>query len=161
MKNFSLLHIVLYAKDWYAKEQNQTIWDDLKVIFTLDDYMGEHMTKNDMINVLLNECQLLDISAFNLTTFATGIDQRNSYRFGYYTKGCPMVDDDSKLPEWDYHEAIVRYCLSALRFTGKDKLPKMPFPNYKDGLPKRKGITIQDLKKHFGTKREENIVVDK
>ena len=160
MRTFSLLHVVLYAKDWYAREQNQTIWDDLKVMFTLDDYQGEFMSKNDMINVLLNECQLLDISAFNLVTFASGIDKRNSFRYGYYTKGCGFGDDD-KLPEWDYHEAIVRYCLSELRFTSKDKLPKMPFPNYKDGLPKRKGITIKNLKDHFGTKRENNLVVNK
>lgn len=152
MDKFGLLHITLYAKDWYAKGD---LWEDLKVMFTLDDYSGEFMTKNDMINVILNHCQLLDVRAFrDLTQFASGIDKRNSYTNGYEYQGMPFQKEGTTYPEWDYQEAIVRYCLSNLRFVGKDKLPKMPFPDYVRGLKKRKDITVKVLKEHFGKKKE-------
>jgi len=60
MEKFSLLHITLYAKNWYKRYHNgNTIWDDLAVMFELDDYGGKYMTKNNMVNVMLIQCQRL------------------------------------------------------------------------------------------------------
>lgn len=152
MAKFNLLHITLYAKGWYKREHGgNTIWDDLKVMFGLDDYQGEFMTKNDMVNVMLNHCQLLDVRAFtNLTMFASGINKDNSYKNGYLYQGMRFQKEDTTHPEWDYQEAIVRYCLSELRFLGKDELPcKLPKPNYNMGIKRNKGISNKSLTDHF------------
>ena len=155
MENFELLHIVLYSKDWYAKEHEQDIWADLRVIFTLDGYMGEHMTKNDMVSILLINCERLNMRAFDLMNFANGIDKRNSYKTGYKYQDMPFQNEGTNYPEWDSQEAIVRYCLSELRFASSKKYPKLPFTDYVRGLPKSNDITIATLNKFFGRKKEE------
>lgn len=157
MEKFSLFNVALYAKGWYLKEHKQDIWKDLKVMLTLDDYSGEIMTKKDVTNLILYHCGRLDIRAFNdLSCFADGISADNAWRYGYETKyNRPFLtskEENDSLPEYDYHEAIVRYCLSAIKNTMIDKLVgdlKLPKPNYKLGLRKPKHITTAMLKQHF------------
>ncbi len=113
------------------------------------------MSKNDMVNVMLNHCQLLNVRAFSdLTQFASGIEKGNSYKNGYQYEGMPFQKEGTTYPEWDYKEAIIRYCLSSLRFIDKDVLPKLPFPDYVRGLKKRSDITNKSLKEHFGKHNE-------
>ena len=153
-EKFTLFHIALYSKGWYRHEFKQDIWADLRIIFELDDYNGEFMTNSDMVHVLLNHCQALDDRGFqDLVSFASGIDRDNSWKFGYYTKGCRMEFAHKDLPEWDYYEAIVRYCLSVIRFCDKKTLcgegGNLPMPDYKNGLAKGKGISKKRIKEHF------------
>jgi len=55
MEKFTLHHAALYAKGWYKRYQKKrTIWDDLKIIMTLDGYSGEYMSKGDIVSVMLN-----------------------------------------------------------------------------------------------------------
>jgi hypothetical protein len=164
MKKFKLLHITLYAKKWYKRyDGDNTIWDDLRVIFDLDDYNGEFMSKNDMVMIMLNHCQLLDVRAFtDLNSFASGICRESSWRCGYRYDGMPFQrDDEQNLPEWDYHEAIIHYCLSNLSITETVKLVGeggcLPMPNYDKGLKRRKGISNKNLKELFGNQIERSI----
>ncbi len=156
MSKFGLLHITLYAKNWYKRyDGGNTIWDDLKVMFELDNYNGEWMTKNDMVNVMLNHCQMLDVRAFtDLTAFASGVDKGNSYQYGYRYEGMPFQREDEKdLPEWDYQEAIIYYCLSNLSITETYKIlvegEMFPMPDYEKGLKRRSGISDKALKDMF------------
>jgi hypothetical protein len=156
MEKFSLFHVALYAKHWYKQEHGgNTIWDDLKVMFTLDDYQGEFMNKNDMVNVLLNHCQCLKVRAFtDLTQFVSGIAEENSFKFGYLTDGYWLQSKGEVLPKWDYKEAIVRYCLSNLSITDSKTIVgeggKFPKPNYNMGIKRNKGVSDKALKDYFG-----------
>lgn len=160
---FTLFHIALYSKGWYKIEhKGNTIWDDLKIMFELDDYNGEFMTPNNMVSVLLEHCQILKKRQFtDLGAFASGIDKQNSYKFGYYTKGCKWSEswgDGKELPEWDYLEAIVRFCLSTLADCRKEILcgegGRLPMPDYTKGIKRNKGVSNKALEEHFGVKTE-------
>ena len=153
---FTLYHLALYAKHWYKRSPKKTLWDDLAIIMSLDNYSGEYMSKSDMVFVILNQCQRLNIRAFNdLHEFATGVAKENVWKYGYYTKDCNwLVNKEPNLPEYDYPEAIIRYCLSNLLSCDKktltgDENGKLPMPNYKTGLYKNDGITKKKLKEMF------------
>jgi|ERR1035437_2417260 hypothetical protein len=156
MEKFTLFQTALYAKNWYKRYQNKnTIWDDLKVILTLDGYSGEYMNKGDIVNVILNQCQRLDVMAFkDLSMFANGISKDYCWRHGYYTNDHHWAkkNKEEQLPEYDYYEAIVRYCLSNLVSTDLKTLcetDKLPPPDYKKGLKRSDGISNKKLKEMF------------
>ncbi len=155
-EKFTLFHIALYSKGWYKREHlGNTVWDDLKIMFTLDDYQGEFMNKKTMIGVLLNHCQRLDVRGFtDLSQFVNGIDKSNSWKYGYMTNGHMFQERGEELPEWDYDEAIIRYCLSVLQNTDKTTLVgegnRLPKPNYNMGIKRNKGISNKALMEHFG-----------
>lgn len=153
-RKFTLYHLCLYAKGWYKRENKKTIWEDLQVIMSLDDYSGEFMDKYDIVSVMLDHCQRLDVRGFkDLGLFANGIAPSQCWKYGYYTKdNASWVKDSKDLPDYDYYEAIVRYCLSTLVGTeikaivGEGKLPK---PDYTKGLPRKNGISDKKLKELF------------
>ena len=157
MEKFKLYHTALYAKGWYKRYQKKrTIWDDLKIIMSLDGYSGEYMSKGDIVSVMLTQCQRLNMRAFkDLSMFADGISQSFCWRHGYYTKGCLwMVNPkNEELPEYDYYEAIVRYCLSHLVMAEHKELTgdgnRLPKPDYTKGLKKSDGISNKKLKEMF------------
>lgn len=153
MDKFKLYHVTLYSKGWYKRENNKTIWEDLRVILSLDGYCGEHMEKGDIVGNILNHCQRLDIRAFKeLSTFADGISKSYCWKYGYYTSDHNWAKKKGEtLPEYDYYEAIVRYCLSNLMSTKTSELgiDKLPMPDYKNGLPRKNGVTEKKLKEMF------------
>jgi len=155
MEKFTLYQTALYAKNWYKRYQKKrTIWDDLKIVLTMDGYNGNYMKKGDIVSVILNNCQLLNVRAFkDLGMFADGISQDFCWKHGYIVKGCFFERKDEQLPEYDYHEAIVRYCLSNLAITETHKLcdgdKKLPKPDYTKGLKKSDGISNKKLKEMF------------
>ena len=82
MEKFTLYHVALYAKGWYKRENKKTIWDDLRVILTLDGYYGEVMDKSDIVGNILNHCSRLNLSAFkNLGQFADGISPTFCWKY--------------------------------------------------------------------------------
>ncbi len=156
MEKFKLFHVALYAKGWYEREKNQSVWDDLKVILSLDDYSGEVMSKHDITTVILSHCQhLKKLRQFtDLTCFVDGINPNNSWKYGYSTKGNTPFNtgDESKLPDYDFNEAILRYCLSSIKNTETVKLfedGRLPKPDYEKGLPRAKNVTNEMLAKSF------------
>jgi len=157
MEKFTLYQTALYAKGWYKRYQiKRTLWDDLKIIMTMEGYSGEYMSKGDIVSVMLNQCQRLNMRAFkDLSMFADGISKTYCWRYGYYTNGCPWMFNPNKeeLPEYDYYEAIVRYCLSNLVSADTKELigdgNKLPKPDYTKGLKKSDGISNKKLKEMF------------
>jgi len=154
MEKFTLFHTALYSKGWYKRENRKTIWEDLKVILTLDDYNGQYMSNGDIVSILLMHCQRLNTRAFSdLDIFANGISKDYCWKYGYYTKGANWVRDSDKLPEYDYLEAIARYCLSNISTSDIKTLcgegGRLPMPNYEKGLPRKNGITDKKLLTHF------------
>ena len=51
----NLKHLLLYSKGWYKKyhpaSKRKTIWDDLKIILSLDGY-PDNVSKNDIFNII-------------------------------------------------------------------------------------------------------------
>lgn len=151
VNKFPLKHLLLYSKGWYKtfnpNGKNKTIWDDMKAVFTADDYDGDQMKKTDMISVLFNHCQQLkDVRGFELLQFANGISEHNCWQVGYYVKGNKWRESDE---EYDYYTAILYYCLSVLQFIEPLTYAPLPMPDYENCLPRKNGITDEDLKRFF------------
>lgn len=155
MEKFTLFQTALYAKGWYKRYQNnRTIWDDLKIILTMDGYSGEYMSNTDIVSVMLNQCQRLNMRAFkDLSVFANGISKSYCWKHGYFTNGWIFQKKGEELPEYDYYEAIIRYCLSNLVSADSKELcgegNKMPAPDYTKGLKRSDGISNKKLKEMF------------
>lgn len=157
MQKFNILHFALYSKGWYKRNNKRTIWEDLQLILTLDNYSGKYMEKGDIVGVILNQCQRLDMNAFkNLSTFADGISQSYCWKYGYYTKGNAIwIKEHETLPEYDYYEAIVRYCMSNvancdIKTMLGDETKHPPMPVYtKQGLSRPNGLKEKRLKEMF------------
>jgi len=154
-KKFTLYQLALYAKGWYKRENKRTIWQDLQVIMSLDGYSGEWMHHQDIVSVMLDQCQRLEVRGFkDLALFANGISPTQCWKYGYYTTEANwMVKTHKDLPEYDYYEAIVRYCISTLVSTDIKTLvgegKRLPNPDYKNGLPRKNGITDRKIKEMF------------
>lgn len=148
---FSLLHFALYAKHWYAKSGD--IWYDLKKLMIADNYSGDHMSKSDIVSVILTRCQDLNIQSFSLLAFASGIAPENGWKIDHPWKGhFPFMNPEPEnLPEYDQQEAIVRYCLSVICNLERSQFSEeLPRPD-KKVLPLKKGILKKDLDKIFGS----------
>lgn len=149
MEKFKLFHLALYSKGWYKKfnphqhSTRKTIFDDLSITMTADGYMGSYMSKSDIVRVMLKHCQLLDENRFkDMSLLVEGIAPHNCWEYGYYTKdnySWVNKKQNERLPEYDYYTAVVYYCLSVLRFCGKEHF-ELPKPDYKNCLPRKNGI---------------------
>ena len=159
METFRLFHVLLYAKHWYkrfdklGRGERKTIFDDLRKCFTADGYMGECMSRYDVVDMLLINCQRVKLSAFSdLRQFANGVSDREVWKNGYFTKTNDVFNKNrDNNPDYDYETAIVYYCLSNLacseiKYLGIDKLPE---PDFKNCLPRRNGITDKSIKRMF------------
>ena len=145
---FTLLHTMLYAKDWYKRSDN--IWEDLKVMLTLDGYSVDLMDKRDIVSVILNQCQSLKTKHFtDLLVFSGGVSKEEVFKTGYEYQGMPFQKEGTIYPEYDFKEAIIWYCISNLRFIGKEKISQLPHPDYVNGLKRRKGISNKTLNQFF------------
>lgn len=151
MEPFRLFHLVLYSKSWYKrfhpKSSRKTIWDDMKRLMSADGYPGEHMNKNDIINVLLHNCQLLNVRQFtDITQIINGIHPKNVWKIGYVTKDHCMKPNHE---EYDYYTAVIYYCISVLHLIERNTLSQpLPRPDSKV-LPLKNGITQKQLDKFF------------
>lgn len=155
METFNLKHVVLYAKHWY--EHTDNIWNDLVSMLESDGYQGafigdsEKQIKNRVCSLLLNQMQRIPLTgnARTLSNFYELIKECNCWKFGYYTKnnGFFKNPEDATI-EYDYDEAVARYCLS--QFCSLDKTQwEVCKPDYKTHK-KPKGITHKRVKEIFG-----------
>ncbi len=151
MEKFTLQHTVLYAKGWYKRSRN--FWEDIKKCLSADGYSGEIFSKNDCMNVIINQFQDLPHKrAHNLLTFVSAIQESECWKYGYYTKNNGKLwgrDEESKDIEYDISEAIVRYCLSQFAHMKNTEWDKCP-PDFKKCLPRKNGITDKKVKEMFG-----------
>lgn len=158
---FKLLHFALYSKGWYKKfhpkSKRKTIWDDLKCTMTADDYSGEYMTKSDIVFVILDHCNRIDKPTFkDLIQIISGIAKENCWKFGYYTiENCNWAKDRLEyltFPEYDYWEAVVRYCMSNIANLSREELGIDSFPSPDPNvLPISNNIKQKKLTEFFKT----------
>ena len=151
MNKFSLYHTALYAKHWYKRGN---IWEDLRKTLTMDNYSGEVMSKDDIVRVILNQCERIpETRAFHsLYEFAMGISPMECWKYGYYTKEHTWTRYCKSSPDYDYHEAIVRYCLSNISIRSYEELgcDKFPAPDFKKCLRKAsRSITVKKINAVF------------
>ena len=151
MKEFKLNHTVLYAKKWYARNADgRTIWQDLQKTISADGYSGELMDKYDIVTMILDECQNLGTRPFELLQFANGISKENCWRNGYAVY-VGFGENTKQLPEYDYWESIVRYCLCHLSITETSKLGiKLTRPDFEKCLPPQRQYREEELSEIFG-----------
>ena len=152
MEKFTLLQTTLYAKGWYKEYNNKrTIWDDVKITLTADGYNGNYMTNDDVLRIILHQCQRLDLICFkDLCQIISGISKEFCWKCGYFTKDnfrFASKKENESFPEYNYYESVLRYCLSGLAMTDATDLgiDKFPEPDYKNCLPRKNGIGKKDL----------------
>lgn len=144
MAEFKLDHTALYAKGWYEKNvDGRTLWQDLQITLGADGYNGEGMEVRDIVTVILEACQEFKTRPFQLIPVLSNIAKGNCWKFGYRTKGNMPVwlsdKEEMGLPEYDYWEAVVRYCLSEMARMNMDELgvKKLSRPDFEKVLPAR------------------------
>lgn len=158
-EQFRLNHFALYSKRWYKKfdkkgrGKNKTIWDDLRCVLTADGYCGDLMTKYDIVQIIVRHSTRLKHYPFREPiTMLIGITDKEIWKCGYYTKtNCDWVKKDKEfLPDYDYWEAIIYYCMSAVCNCEIKYLPiGLVKPDYKKCLPRRNGISNKIIKEFF------------
>lgn len=123
--NFKLKNVALYAKGWYKKSED--IWADLKLCLVGDDYTP--FTNSDVLCIIIPiiaELNEKPIGNFTINLISE-THPSNCWKYGYTVKGTPY-SGDSEI-EYDYHEAVLRYFLSELKFTSMSLLGMLPLPS--------------------------------
>lgn len=146
---FSLKHVVLYAKHWYERTN---ILEDIKKCLTADGYSGEVFDKGDCVRLLLNQYEKLPVKGTrSLFNFLNEIKECNCWKTGYYTKNHAWVlrsKPEPELPDYDIDIACIYYCLSEFSILSNTEWVAVK-PDYKNVLPKRKGLRTKDVEKMF------------
>lgn len=155
----TISNTILYSKGWYKryhiKSSRKTIWHDLRKTLNADGYfmdLDNEITKHDIERIAFLIVKQFDLlpktgSSRSLTSFYEGIKEHNCWKYGYYTKNNCSWFDTSEYPEYDYNEAVVKYCLSNFSML-ESKEWQLTFPD-KSVLPLSNGVTLKKLKYHF------------
>jgi len=163
MGRTSLQHTLLYAKAWYATynskdTKNTTIWEDMVAVLEADGWEGTFegdslaQVKNRVAYILIGKLGELSNKEPKemMQNLYEGIHPNNCWKFGYYTKNYTFLrrqEEIDKDPEYDFDEAVVRYCLSNFFLVETDEWnPIRPNINV---LPYKDGITEEKIDKHF------------
>lgn len=169
MENFRLQHTVLYAKGWYKKfdpkGKRKTLWDDLALTLEMDGYVGTFIgdspeqLKNRIAYLLVNNLERLPKTGHErtLSNFYESIKEYNCWKYGYYTKNnCHLRSDLNDKPEYDYNEAVARFCLSI--FQNLDRGEWTPCePDYSK-MPRNNGVKDKRIKEIITRfKKPENV----
>lgn len=154
---FSLRHTVLYAKGWYKRSNN--FWKDIMKCLEADGYLGTF--EGDTLNQIKHRAAYLIVGQFerlpnkghanSLQSFYENIKPHNIWKYGYYTKDFTFMrskEEIEKSPDYDYDEAVVRYCLSHFLGLNKDEW-NVCKPDYKNVLPRKNGIKDKKVKEIF------------
>lgn len=153
MEKFSLNHVVLYSKGWYKRYNKRgvrkTIWDDMQVLLELDGYTMWEETPNKyrIVELVLIHCQRLDKDCFKIRNFYSGVCDSEVWKYGYSTKTNNFWNKTQDYPDYDYQEAVLRYCLSNLCNLETEYWTPCK-PNYSK-LPKSNNITDKKVLEHF------------
>lgn len=154
MEKFSLRHVVLYAKGWYKRTDN--IFNDLSKLLEMDGYLGtfegdsEAQIKNRVAYLLLSHLQRIPLTgnARTLVDFFESVKEGNCWKYGYYTKNnYTFKKSEDVLPDYDFDEAVVRYCLSHFGDLSKGQWDTIP-PDF-TRFPKGDKVTNKRVKEVF------------
>lgn len=132
MKQFTLSHVVLYAKGWYTKTED--IWADLTKILEYDDYMPEN--NNDIMSIMVSEFEKATLNANWNGLFNTIVG----------------INTSMKNNNYEYNRATIDYILGSLRFIDNTCwIPKVPKYNKNNLKPKH--IELKSVIEHFKNKQ--------
>jgi hypothetical protein len=143
---FKLSHLALYAKGWYYKSED--IWQDLIKVLELDNYTP--FSKSDVFHIITNRFSEFDYRLTELREVLSGIQPKECWKVGYYTKGNYFTSNPEELPEYDMETAFIYYVLSTLRFLENTQW-NVVTPDY-SSLKMGKNITKKKVKEHFESK---------
>lgn len=152
MDKFNLKHVVLYAKNWYKRDN---IWKDLQILLDADGYNTMWRKEphiSDIVRLIISQCMRLEVCWIDTYEFFDGIKDSNVWKNGYYTNtNCGIiVEDKAKYPDYNIDEAAVRYCLSNLCSTEIAAFTEgLCKPNF-DLIPKVSSITDKKVEEVFG-----------
>lgn len=135
-KIFPLNHVALYAKHWYKRTDN--FWADLQKCIGADGYL-DNLNPNDVYGIIISRLNEMKIREMDMTILLDGINPKEGWKVGYPTKGNyfllkPDPKKAEEFPEWDFKEAVVRYCLSVISRM-KNEFFEGIVPNFRDVLP--------------------------
>lgn len=122
MKEYN--QVFLYAKNWYQKSEN--IFVDLGVIFKqiyILSYWDDQELKRDVTRhmlTIIEEMNLLNYRGHSLTKFISDIQPSETWQYGYTHNKSPFINKPELYPEYDYNEAVVRKCMSIIKYVEKD-----------------------------------------
>ncbi len=153
MSDFSLQHVVLYAKRWYLNSGD--LYADLKKVISADGYGGEFFTDNDCATLILARFEELNYKEYrsSITSFIIAIQPSECWKMGYEFK----VTNDERthhLPEYNIFEASIRYCLSVFALLS-NKEWKACRPDF-NVLPMGRNVTETKVDEMFGKLPETN-----
>jgi hypothetical protein len=142
-KPFKLNHVALYAKHWYKRGDN--IWEDLKKCISADGYSGEIFSKKDVMNLIVIVFEELPRRYYHsLAEIIDGISAEGCWRRSYYYK------EENR--EYDYKEAVVRYCLSCFCEADSQNMP-LTKPDFINCLPPRDSSIPARVEEIFGSRQ--------
>ena len=115
-----LKHVALYAKGYY---QRTNLWEDLRKCLAADGYdsLTEWWNNRYTVNLIVSHVSNLfknkDIGTYT-AQLLFGIDEHNSWRFGYIHDKSPglllSVNKEEDIKPYDKEEAVVRFFISEL-----------------------------------------------
>lgn len=156
MKKFTLSHLVLYSKGWYKTHDNheksprKNIWDDLKQVLSNDFYMdmdkSGYEQRERITSLIVDRCSQINNNHFSLNNFYVGISEGECWKYGY-----PTIKNNfynGNFPEYDYYEAVVRYCLSGLCYLSTNEWVVVK-PDFKKILPRKNRVSQNKVEKLF------------
>jgi len=148
---------MLYAKGWYKSTDD--IIRDLQFSLTLDGFSGELFSKGDIANFLIEKCSKLSGECFHfeITQVLNGIRPEYTWKTGYYHNESPNIftKDEWRECDYDYDLAIIKYCLSGLRFLETEKWIPVK-PTYGKGLGKPYKIKSSQIEEMFSADKITN-----
>ena len=163
---FKLMHTLLYAKNWYKSEvyefrhntnEHRVIWCELMAVLKADGYA--FCEQKDVLAILINHCEQINANFIQLSSVVKRVTQFNCHMYGYYHKDSPMVHDENYKNTYDFNESLVMYILSNLKFLENSMHDPLPYPDFKNVLPKRESVTHKTVKEFFKKKKSQNQVI--
>ena len=165
MEKFTLQHTVLYAKHWYKRYSpdgdRKTIWEDMVALLEMDGYVGTFegespaQIKGRVCHLIVGQLGRIQNKPHltSLQAFYGAVQPYNCWKYGYYTKSFTLLrtkQDIDESPDYDYNEAVLRYCLSC--FVELDKENWTPCePDY-SSFSRPDHITDEKILETFGQK---------
>jgi hypothetical protein len=119
IKSFPLLHVLLYAKNWYHSTGD--IWQDLALCIEKDMMTPyeDPFRERRYITELISSKLIPYLSKDVITTMLDNFSPDSCWKVGFYTKdhmfAKTKLKPDETLPTYEYWQAVVKSFLSQMR----------------------------------------------
>jgi hypothetical protein len=107
--------IILYCKKW-VKYRTNFIKDLRKLVAHWTGMEVKYITKNEVADVLLQIVEKYNtIDKHFLRNFLTDMSPESCWKTGYETNDYPYKEKNSRLPSYNFTNALIYKCASILR----------------------------------------------